>query len=194
MEPTFLAFAGSTRADSFNRKLVQAATREAETLGAGVTLINLGDFPLPIFNQDLEADEGPPQHVLELQRLFMQHQALLLACPEYNSSLTPLLKNVIDWVSRPTEAASGLEAFQSKVTGLLSASPGRLGGLRGLVHVRSILSSMGVVVLPEQHAVSQANDAFTDAGELTREADVKGVKKVVAAWVNVTRALARRAE
>lgn len=163
--PKLLAFAGSTRQDSFNKKLVKVAAEGAREAGADVTIIDLKDYPLPLFDQDLEA-EGLPDNVLLLKQLFKDHQGLIIASPEYNSSVTPLLKNTLDWVSRPAPNESTLAAFQGKVASLVSASPGGLGGLRGLVHLRSILGNIGVIVLPEQVAVPKAHEAFDSDGSL----------------------------
>lgn len=161
-----LAFAGSTRKDSYNDRLVRIAVEGAESAGADVTYLNLRDFPMPLFDEDLESDHGPPEHAQRLKNLFLEHDALLLACPEYNSSITPLLKNAIDWVSRPAPGEPRLAAYQNKSAALLSASPGGLGGLRGLVHVRAILGNIGVMVLPQQIAVGSAFEAFDEQGGL----------------------------
>lgn len=164
--PKILAFAGSARRDSFNKKLVRIAARGAEEAGAEVTLLDLADFPLPLYDGDLEAEQGIPENAKALKELFLAHQGLLLSCPEYNSSITPLLKNTIDWVSRPFEGEQPLAAYKNKICALMSASPGGLGGLRGLVHMRAILQNIGVIVLPKQMAISQANNAFADDGSL----------------------------
>src|SRR5215471_4093780 len=139
MKPRILAFAGSLRRESFNKKLVPIAVKGAREAGAEVTLIDLKDFPLPLFDQDLEAEQGMPQNGAKLKRLFIEHDGLLISSPEYNSSITGVLKNAIDWVSRPAPDEPSLVAFRGKVATLMSASPGALGGLRGLVHLRSIL-------------------------------------------------------
>lgn len=165
-QPKILAFAGSARRDSFNKKLVQIAAKGAQDAGAEVTLLDLADFPMPLYDGDLEAEHGIPENVKALKELFLAHQGLLIACPEYNSSITPLLKNTIDWVSRPVEGEGPLAAYQGKVCSLMAASPGALGGLRGLVHVRAILQNIGVIVLPKQMAISQANNAFAEDGSL----------------------------
>lgn len=169
--PRILAFAGSARKDSFNKKAIRIAADGARKAGADVTLIDLRDFPLPLFDQDLEAAEGAPAAAAKLKEIFVAHDGLLIASPEYNSSVSPLLKNVIDWVSRPAKGEKPLAAFSGKVAALLAASPGALGGLRGLVTLRSILGNIGVVVLPGQAAVSGAADAFDAAGGL-RDPDV----------------------
>lgn len=162
--PRILAFADSTRRESFNKKLVSIAAQVARNQGADVTQIDLSDFAMPLYDGDLESDQGPPESATRLFNLMKEHQGLLLACPEYNSTITPVLKNTIDWVSRPREGEQPLSAFSGKVAALLSASPGALGGLRGLVHVRAILSNIGVLVVPNQLAVSSAHTAFDEAG------------------------------
>jgi NAD(P)H-dependent FMN reductase len=161
-----LAFAGSTRRDSFNKKLVPIAAKGARDAGAEVTMIDLRDFPLPVFDQDLEAEQGMPENGKKLKQLFIDHDGLLIASPEYNSSITAVLKNAIDWVSRSAPVEPPLVAFRGKVATLMSASPGALGGLRALVHVRSILGNIGVIVLPEQIAVAKAQEAFKPDGSL----------------------------
>ena len=158
--PRILAFAGSLRKDSYNKKLVKIAVDAARRAGADVTHLDLKDYPLPIYDGDIEAASGIPEMGLKLKKLFIEHDGLLLSCPEYNSSITGVLKNAIDWVSRPQPGEPGLVAFTGKVASLMSASPGALGGLRGLVHVRSILGNVNVIVLPEQLAVSKAHEAF----------------------------------
>ena len=167
--PRILAFAGSTRKESFNVRLIHIAAEGARSAGADVTLLNLSDYPLPLFDQDLEQEQGMPVNAAKVKQLFLDHDGLLIASPEYNSSITPLLKNTIDWVSRPAEGESPLAAYRGKVAALMAASPGGLGGLRGLVHVRSILSSIGVIVLPDQIAVPRAFEAFDDDGQLKDE-------------------------
>lgn len=161
-----LAFSGSTRKESVNRKVLAIAVSAARHAGAEVTQIELGDFPLPIFDQDLEQESGTPENAMKLKELFLRHQGLLMACPEYNSSVTPLWKNTIDWVSRSDPGRPALAAFQGKTAVIMSASPGTLGGLRGLVHVRSILGNIGVLVLPEQVAIGNAGNAIDQSGNL----------------------------
>lgn len=188
-KPKVLAFSGSARKASFNQRLVRNAARAAEDAGAEVTVINLVDFPMPIMNQDLEAEQGQPEHGTRLKNLFIEHDAILLAAPEHNSSITALLKNAIDWVSRRVGDEAPLVAFKGKPVAIMSASPGRLGGLRGLVHVRSILSNLGMLVLPNQHAVSSAGSAFDDDGELANDADQKRVREIASRLVEITKKL-----
>ena len=164
--PRILAFAGSTRRESFNRKLLKLAVQGAQQAGAQVTVVELADYPFPLFNEDDEAAGQKPTKVTELKQLFVEHDGILIASPEYNSSITPLLKNTLDWVSRAAPGEPGLIAFQGKVAQLVSASPGALGGLRGLVHLRAILGNIGVIVLPAQIAVPKAHDEFQADGTL----------------------------
>lgn len=169
--PNILAFAGSARADSFNKKLVKIAAEGAKAAGADVTVLDFRDLPLPLYDEDLEAAEGLPANVLTLKSMMKASHGFLIACPEYNSSITPLLKNAIDWASRPEpgDPPLGLTCFREKVAVIMSASPGGLGGLRGLFHVRSILSSIGVLVLPDQKSVPNAYQAFDENGNLVDE-------------------------
>jgi chromate reductase len=186
MTPRILAFAGSTRRESFNKKLVAIAAKGAADAGAEVTLIDLKDFPLPLFDQDLEAEQGMPENGRKLKQLFIGHDGLLIASPEYNSSITAVLKNAIDWVSRPAPGEPSLIAFNGKVATLLSASPGALGGLRGLVHVRSILTNIGVIVLPQQIAVGKAQEALRPDGSLIdskQQASIEGLGSALAAFL-----------
>ena len=163
--PKILAFAGSTRTDSWNKKLIRVAVDGARAADAEVTLIDLRDLPLPLYDGDLEA-AGFPENAKKLKRLFLDHQGLLISSPEYNSSISGVLKNAIDWVSRSEPGEGALACFVDKVAALLSASPGALGGLRGLVHLRAILGNIKVLVLPDQIAVSKAHEAFNPDGSL----------------------------
>lgn len=176
--PRILAFAGSARSDSWNARMVRIAADGASAVGADVTILDLKDYPLPLFDEELERESGAPENAVKLKQLFLEHDGLLIASPEYNSSLTPLLKNTIDWVSRPGENEPMLAAYQGKVAAIMAASPGGLGGLRGLVHVRSILSSIGVIVLPDQVTVPQAFNAFNEDGDLKDEKKHAHVQKL----------------
>jgi NAD(P)H-dependent FMN reductase len=166
--PKILAFAGSARKGSFHKSLVQIAAAGARDAGAEVTYIDLKDYPMPLYDQDLEAEQGFPDSVMEFKKLMKSHHGLLLACPEYNSSITPLLKNAIDWASRPEEGEPplSLTCFRGKTAALLATSPGGTGGMRGLVHVRSILGNIGVLVIPQQKAIPGAYQAFDENGKL----------------------------
>jgi chromate reductase len=177
--PKILAFAGSTRSASYNKQLVRLAADAARAAGAEVTLIDLRDFPMPLYDGDLEEQQGLPENAKKLKALFREHDALLISAPEYNSSITAVLKNTIDWVSRTeTDDEPALVAYQGKTAALLSASPGALGGLRGLVHVRAILGNIGVIVLPDQVSVPKAYEAFDEKGGLKEERLARQVTKV----------------
>jgi NAD(P)H-dependent FMN reductase len=188
-QPRILAFAGSARRESYNKKLVRVAAEGARREGAEVTLLDLRDLPLPLYDGDLEAADGLPPNAVELKRLMLAHQGLLIASPEYNSSISPLLKNAIDWASRPAAGEAPLACYVGKVAGLVSASPGALGGLRGLVTVRSILGNIRVLVVPEQVAVAKAAQAFDEQGGLVEAPQRANVENVGAA---LARLLVRR--
>ncbi|MDF2177981.1 NAD(P)H-dependent oxidoreductase [Aliiglaciecola sp. CAU 1673] len=174
-----LAFSGSARQGSFNQKLVAIAAEGARQAGAEVTLISLGDFPMPIYNQDLEKQQGLPEKALAFKQLLQSHDGLLIASPEYNSAFSPLLKNAIDWASRTHEQGEpGLSAYQGKVAGIMAASPGALGGLRGLVFLRMLLENIGVMVLPGQRAIGQAAQAFNEKDDLKDEAQRQAVMAI----------------
>ena len=165
-----LAFAGSSRKNSFNRKLLMIAANGAEKAGANVTVIDLADYPMPIFNQDLESEQGMPEKADEFKSLLIEHDGFIIASPEYNSAFSPLLKNVIDWASRPeSKDEPPLVAYNGKVAVIMAASPGTSGGLRGLVFLRMLLGNIGVTVIPDQIAVPQAMKAFAEDGSLIDE-------------------------
>lgn len=177
-QPKILAFAGSVRHESFNRRLLPAAIAGARGAGAEVTHIELGDFPLPLFDQDMEARDGLPANARKLKDLFKGHAGLLLACPEYNGSITPLLKNTLDWVSRKDGAESGTVPYKRKAVGLLSASDGRWGGIRGLTQVRHTLTILGCIVLPEQYCLSAAGQAYDETGRIKDDKVRKGAEAI----------------
>lgn len=164
--PKILAFAGSTRTASYNKKLVKVAADGARNAGAEATFVDLRDFPMPLFDEDLEANQGTPETARQFKDLLLAHDGLLIASPEYNSSLTAVLKNAIDWASRPAPNEPPLACFANKVAAIMSASPGALGGLRGLVHLRSILGNIKVIVLPDQLAINKAHEVFNPDGSL----------------------------
>ena len=176
-----LAFAGSLRKDSFNKKLVRIAVEGAKSAGAAVTLIDLKEFLLPVYDGDVEAAEGLPANAKKLKEIFLQHQGLLIASPEYNSSIPGGLKNMIDWVSRAeSKDEPSLACFSKKVAAIMSASPGGLGGLRALVPLRAMLGNIGVLVLPGQIAVSRADGAFDEKGALKDAKQDAAVRKLAA--------------
>ena len=164
--PKILAFAGSTRAESFNKKLINIAAKGARDAGADVTLIDLRDYSLPMFDGDVEDREGLPENAKKLKALFLANDGLLISAPEYNSGITGVLKNTIDWVSRSEGDEDDLACFVGKVAAIMSSSPGALGGLRGLIQVRSILTNIHVLVLCDQVTVARAHEAFNTDGSL----------------------------
>jgi len=181
--PRILAFAGSLRKESYNKKLVKVAAEGARGAGAHVTVIDLADLPMPIFDEDLEQRDGLHPNARKFKDYLMAADGFLISSPEYNSSFSGALKNAIDWASRPATHPEGrperpLECFQGKACALMSASPGALGGLRGLVHLRAVLGNIGVLLLPEQVAVMKAAEAMDAAGHLKdakQEASVRAL-------------------
>lgn len=187
-----LAFAGSTRNGSFNKKLIRVAADAATGAGAEVTLVDLADFEMPLFNEDLAKERGMPESASKLKQIFIEHDGLLIAAPEYNSSITPLMINTINWVSRREGAEEPWKvAYKDKVAAIMSASPGALGGLRGLVVLRMLLSNLGVLVLPEQQAVPGAMNAFNKDGSLVDENLNSAVTGICSKLVSVVECLKR---
>jgi NAD(P)H-dependent FMN reductase len=181
-----LAFAGSARRESVNKKLVAIAAAGARDAGASCTLIDLRNYPMPLYDGDLEAEQGLPENALRLKELLASHEGLLLASPEYNGSLPALLKNAFDWSTRSERGTPDLAPIAGKIVGLLAASPGPLGGLRVLGHLRTLLSGLGCWVMPSQFTLRRAHQAFTPEGQLERESDQQQVEALGAeltSWV-----------
>ena len=167
--PRLLAFAGTLRSASFNRRLIPILADGARAAGAMVTLVDLRDYAWPVYHGEIEA-AGMPTAVLALQQLLGEHDGLLISTPEYNGSMPALVKNTLDWISRPmADGRSGTLLFKGKVAGIVSASPGPLGGLRSLLVLRDALSKFGLLVVPEQVAVGTAVERLPDTGVLTDE-------------------------
>ncbi len=179
--PRILAFSGSTREGSYNKRVVRIAAAGARAAGAEVTLVDLRDFPMPLYDADLQAREGFPPKAREFKSLMLANDGLLIASPEYNSSVSGVLKNAIDWASRQEPGEEFLAAYAGKVAAIMSASPGALGGLRGLVHLRAILGNIKVLVLPDQVAVTRANEAFAEDGSLEDAKQQAAVERLGAA-------------
>lgn len=175
--PRILAFAGSLRKDSLNKKLVKVAAQGAREAGAQVTLMDLKDFPLPVYDGDDEAASGLPENARKLKQLFLEHDGLLISSPEYNAGYPGGLKNMLDWVSRPLPGEKPGAPFAGKVAAIMAASPGALGGMRVLTQLRMLLSTT-MLVLPEQLALSQAHEAFTPDGDLKDEARRNSVRAI----------------
>ena len=178
-----LFFAGSAREGSYNKKLARLGRHIAEANGIEAVFVDLKDYPMPIYDGDLEAADGPPERACALKALLGEYGGVFIASPEYNSSVTPLLKNTLDWVSRVrAKGESGLKVFQSRVFALGGASPGYYGGMRCLLHLRQILAvGMGAPVIPQQIALPRAAAAFEEDGSLKDEAQQKLCANVVEA-------------
>lgn len=192
-----LAFTGSMRRESFNRRLLLIAAERLRELGASVTEVQLRELALPMFDEDMETDlknagKPMPAGVVKLQDLMLSHDALLIASPEYNASITPALKNAIDWCSRRSDDKGGLACYRGKVAGLMSASAGKLGGVRGLPEVRRILSGIGVQVVPADFACPGVTDAIPASGQPAEWA-LAGARRVADALHLTTAALKQQA-
>ena len=186
-----LAFAGSTRTGSLNQALLDLAVADGQARGAEVTAIRLKDFALPLYDGDLEASDFPAK-ARELKALFQTHHGFLIASPEYNGSLSGVLKNAIDWASRPTdgEGMTALSAFRGKVAGLMGASISPFGGLRGITHLRQILGTIQTVVATEQVLVPAAHAAFDEAGALKEALSAQLLCGLVARVMDLSERLA----
>jgi chromate reductase, NAD(P)H dehydrogenase (quinone) len=169
-KPKILAFAGSLRKDSYNKKLVKIAAEGANKAGADVTYIDFKDYPMPIYDADIETASGIPANAQKFKDLMITHDGFLISAPEYNSSISGVLKNAIDWASRLTTPDEiDLICFKNKVIALMSASPGYWGGQRGLVTVKSIFGNIGSLILPQQMTLPNASQAFNAEGKLIDE-------------------------
>lgn len=181
-----LVFAGSLRKGSWNKKFAKVAASALEKAGAAVTYVELNDFPMPLYDGDLEMVDGIPATALKFKELMKTHDGFLISTPEYNSSIPGTLKNTLDWVSRPSKGEPELAAYDGKVAALISASPGMLGGLRSLVALRSMLGNIKVFVIPDQRALSKANEAFDDAGQLKDPKVLANIEAIAKRLVDVT--------
>lgn len=176
-----LFFAGSTREGSYNKKLARLACRIAEANGAEAIFIDLKDYEMPLYNGDLEQADGPPQAARTFRALMGEYDGVFIACPEYNSSITPLLKNTLDWVSRVR--TDGPDVYKSRVFAISSASPGYFGGMRGLLATRQVLMlGLGATVIPEQVVVPGAASAFDEDGKLKDDMRQKMLANTVEAF------------
>ena len=191
--PRVVAFAGSVREGSWNVMLAQHAAGVARDLKADVSILDTEIQDLPLYSQDVERAGFPPS-VLTVKAVLAEADALLIASPEYNGSVTPHLKNIIDWCSRPHQNGEPMASvFKGRVAGIMSASPGRLGGLRGLGHLRDILTSVGSTVAPTHVAVGASHDAFCDDGSLKSQAHKDMIQACVTEVVEMSGMWANRA-
>lgn len=181
-----LVFSGSTRSGSLNGKLAGEVVRELALADAEVTRISLSDFPLPLYDGDLEKDKGVPEPAHKLKKLFQSHNGVFMACPEYNAGVTPVLKNAVDWISRLADPGEPPAAAfkQNRVFALGSASPGAFGGVRGLIAMRTSLEmGLGAMVIPQMTIVAQADKAFDAKGHLSDERPAGALKAMVQALI-----------
>jgi len=183
--------AGSARDGSFNKKLARLATSIAKANGIPATFVDLADYPLPIYDGDLEAASGPPENAKKLKALMQAHSGVFIASPEYNAGVSPLLKNALDWVSRVREEDEApLQVYKTRVFMIVAASPGALGGVRGLMLLRQVLANgLGAIVLPDQMLLSRAHEAFDDEGRLHSEKQLDQLKDLVLELVRAAKIL-----
>jgi chromate reductase, NAD(P)H dehydrogenase (quinone) len=174
-----LIVAGSTRTGAFSKQLAGAAQKLAQAAGHQATVVDLRDYPMPLYDGDLEAQEGSPEGCKRLRALVRQHRAFVFATPEYNASLPAVLKNAIDWLSRPDAQEPSVAAFGGGTAGLLASSPGALGGLRALVHLRQVCMNLGLLVVTEQFALGHADRAFGSDGALVDGKHATAVQNVL---------------
>ncbi|MDB2415311.1 NAD(P)H-dependent oxidoreductase [Rickettsiales bacterium] len=177
-----LMFAGSARKESFNKKLISVAAKIAEEKGAKVTKIDLKDYPMPIYDGDLEDKDGQPENARKIYDLLKEHDSLIIASPEYNGLPSPLLKNTIDWVSR-----IDVKIYSQKIAAIMSASIGGLGGMRGLPHLRTLLTNLNVLVIPQQVTISSAMDAFDENDNLKDQKHNSSVESLVDALIKISK-------
>jgi NAD(P)H-dependent FMN reductase len=184
--PKILVFAGSIRTGSMNARLAALAAKEFALAGADTTRISLLDFPMPIYDGDLEARSGPPEAAISLKRMMQQHHGVFIASPEYNASITPLLKNTLDWVSRVREGKEApLAVYRDRAFALGGASNGGYGAMRSLMALRQVLEQgCGALVIPDQIAVARAGEAFDEMDNFRDEANAKRLKAVVQSLID----------
>jgi len=187
-----LVFAGSARRNALSKRVASAAAASINAVGADATLIDLADFEMPLYNGDLEAAVGIPEAAQRLQALIASHDAVLIVSPEYNGSMTPLLLNTLDWCSRSDRQGrqpSGLAVFAAKPAALIGSSPGALGGLRALAHLRDLLAYLGMLVIAPQFTVARAHEAIDTQGRLVDQRQQASLDALTAALVRTASAM-----
>lgn len=178
-EVKILALSGSTRSGSYNTKLVKQAAEMARQMGAKVTVISLKDYPMPFYDADFERMQGMPTPAKHIRKLMIESNAVIIASPEYNASISAVLKNTLDWVSRSENGNFSPDAFRGKKFAIMSASPGKGGGSRALGHLRSIITAIGGEVIKKQVTVANADNAFNEKGELINASAKKDLKSEI---------------
>jgi chromate reductase len=191
--PKILVIPGSLRTGSHNVRLAALAAKELALAGAEVTRISLQDYTLPLFDADLVAASGPPAAAVRLKQMLIAHQGVFITSPEYSASVTPLLKNMIDWISRVRERGEpGYAAFKGRVFAIGSATAGSGGGLRSMMALRQILElGCGALVIPEQVGVPRAEQAFDGMDNLRDETLAATLKAAVARLVELADVMSR---
>jgi NAD(P)H-dependent FMN reductase len=189
--PKILVFAGSIRTGSFNARLAANAAKQLALMDAEVTHISLADYPMPIYDGDLESKSGQPENAIKLKQMFMAHGGVFIASPEYNASVAPLLKNTLDWISRVREGREPpLAAYKDRVFALGGASNGAYGAMRSLLALRQVLEiGCGALVIPDQIAVPRAADAYDENDNLKDEQTVNRLKGALQRLIEMTRQL-----
>lgn len=190
MTPKILVIPGSARKDSVNKKLARVAAAAVKMAGGEATFLDLHELPLPLYDGDLESEQGLPENAKKLKKLMNEHHGLLFVSPEYNSSIPPVLKNLIDWASRKDDPSEeDLVCFKGKVALLMGASPSFMGGMRALVHLRSILGNINVLVLPDQKTLPNAYDAFNPDGSLKEAKHQESIARMAEKFVKTIQKL-----
>ena len=187
--PKILAFAGSTRKESFNKRLAKIALLAADSAGADTTFIDLRDYNMPLYCDDLLHEHGMPDGVIAFKEMLKSHNGFIIASPEYNGSLTGTLKNAIDWATIKADGEERMACWNGKIAGLISASPGGLGGIRGLAHLRTILAGIGTFVLPSHLAVGNSTENLQSDKQITNENLQKQLQALSNEMVRVIRGL-----
>ena len=191
-KPRIVVMAGSRRREALSRRVAAACARALEAAGAEVERVELADYPAPLYDGDLEASSGLPESIVRLQHVLHASDGVLVVNPEYNGSLTPLLKNTLDWCSRPNPAdpeRSGGKVYAGRAAAVVGSSPGALGGMRVLFHIRDVLGYLGMQVIPQQLAVGKAGEAVGDDDRLRDAAQQDMLDKLAAALVDTARRL-----
>lgn len=178
-EVRVLAFSGSTRQESYNQKLASEVANMAAQMGAHVTLVNLKNYPIPLYDGDLEAKQGMPSNAKQLRQMMKQSDIIVITSPEYNASVSGVLKNTLDWASRGESGGSSKEAFKDKKFILMAASLGSTGGARGLVHLKTIVEDIGGSVISHHIAIPQAYSAFDPQGNLINTKIKKEIHEIL---------------
>lgn len=188
-----LIIPGSTRKEAFSKQFAAAVAKTSAGEGVEMTVVDLADYRMPLYDGDLEEADGLPDEAVAFREVVKQHDAVVFVSPEYNASIPAVLKNAIDWLSRPYKNDPDVAVWAGKVAGLLASSPGGLGGMRGLVHLRQILMNVGMQVVSEQFALGAAHEAFDDEGSLKSDRHRAAVDKVVGSVVRIAKALSATA-